>query len=1081
MTTGPDEPAAGFHRAAATVLRDASSPDDVVGALTLVRRVVLGPDAASAEDDEVVAETSSSRALASECAAAAEACAASKNPAAARWTGFDAVGEEMLHAVAPRWLPLMRSERRRALHDEILAAMPPMTAIRVLVPALAPSSTTAGRDLDDAGKTAVATEAARALAAALERGIARRLLSNLEPAEVDEATRLCAALFSAADRLELSPGSHGCAAALHPVALARTVAAQLCDAARHSCAATGDSAMTVAAAALARACRRGAADAVADALLDAVTDSPSTDVARPDWANELIDALPDAHAVAKLAQSFVLRCAARGATWRACERAFRAAFSVRFGRCASTRHAVCDGMLLRRPQPRAMLPALIRVALVDPPRMINHRVNEGVRNGEAEPKAEAKAEAETAARARHRATTAAACVDAWSQLELVRGGSGALQGHVAAVVAASLAAGALIGGSIGVGGGGGGGADVVVTPAALMRGISARLDSPDARTRAHGRKVAVALSRVISPDRPLTFHDDEDFGASDIENGGDVSEDEEAWEAEAWRLGVDGVEEGEEADAEADAFAAAVLGPEAVSGDDEEIDGGPDEEGENDDDDDEDVDDPDGAVKLGGGAIRRADSDTDDDDDEDVDDSSSDASALEPYDISDEDDEETDIDGDPAAVGGAADDPADPAAAAARRLRAARATARRIARLPRPKTLSSCVDALRQARRGDETAASKSSIDRADEAEGAVHAAEALIRAAPEEIIGCAPAMVSALLHAHPATPDPEPLGAARQKALAAMCAVVPGLAGPALAFEAFASGRCDAGQKLEVLDVVADAARELAALPPVPDRDGDARLLGDHSKKPPGQGRKVGRERVFAPASLARLRAGPSAVADAASKPRRTRAHLIGASLAGPLLAGAVEMVRQAEERAFAAAREQAAARANPDAVHVPGGGIDALVLGRTLGCLGECCAAARNAPDAAKIAGAVLELALSPGAMNHAQPHVRRAALFACVGAVTSVPPAAAWHALSGGVGGAAAGSALAGGLAALEDAAGRARVTDPDGDARGLALRVQLSAADLRQRAVAVGTAGGVDPNRADPMYLLKNVSSLMIGDA
>ena len=386
MTTGRDAPAAGFHRAAATVLRDASSPDDVAGALALVRRVVLGPNAASpAEDDEVVAETSSVRALASECAAAAEACAASKNPATARWTGFDAVGEEMLHAVAPRWLPLMRSARRRALHDEILAAMPPTTAIRVLVPALAPSSTTAGRDLDDAGKTAVATEAARALAAALERGIARRLLSNLEPAQVDDATQLCAALFSAADKLELSPGSHGCAAALHLVALARTVTAQLCDAARHSCAATGHScaatgdscAVTVAAAALARACRRGAADAVADALLDAVTDSSTSDVARPDWANELIDAIPDAHAVAKLAQSFVLRCASRGATWRACERGFRAAFSVRFGRCASTRHAVCDGMLLRRPQPRAMLPALIRVALVDPPRMINHRVNEG--------------------------------------------------------------------------------------------------------------------------------------------------------------------------------------------------------------------------------------------------------------------------------------------------------------------------------------------------------------------------------------------------------------------------------------------------------------------------------------------------------------------------------------------------------------------------------------------------------------------------------------------------------------------------------------------------------------------------------
>jgi telomere length regulation protein len=153
---------------------------------------------------------------------------------------------------------------------------------------------------------------------------------------------------------------------------------------------------------------------------------------------------------------------------------------------------------------------------------------------------------------------------------------------------------------------------------------------------------------------------------------------------------------------------------------------------------------------------------------------------------------------------------------------------------------------------------------------------------------------------------------------------------------------------------------------------------------------------------------------------------------------------------------------------------------MGRLLGCLGECCAAARNAPDAAKIAGAVLELSLNPAVFAHTQPHVRRAALFACVGAVTSVPPAAAWHALSGGVGGVAAGSPLAGLLAALEDGAGWARGRDPDGDVRALALRAQLSAADLRQRAVAVGTAGGVDPNRADPMYLLKNVSSLMIGD-
>ena len=110
--------------------------------------------------------------------------------------------------------------------------------------------------------------------------------------------------------------------------------------------------------------------------------------------------------------------------------------------------------------------------------------------------------------------------------------------------------------------------------------------------------------------------------------------------------------------------------------------------------------------------------------------------------------------------------------------------------------------------------------------------AEALIRAAPEEIIGAAPAMVSALLHAHPATPDPEPLGAARKKALAAMCAIVPGLAGPALAFEAFASGRCDAGQKLEVLDAVDRVTNQTISRKMEPRRAGDpAELVSDPAR----------------------------------------------------------------------------------------------------------------------------------------------------------------------------------------------------------------------------------------------------------
>ena len=1055
MTTGWDGPVARFHRAAAAVLRDASSPDEAAGALVMVRGVVLGQDPSprmDENDDVREASSSSSRALASEYA---EARGVSSKDDASRWVGFDAVGEEMLHCVAPRWLPLMRSHERRALHDEILAAMPPTIAIRVLVPALSPSSTATGRDLDERSKTAVATEAARALAAALERGIARDIVSNLSPTDgADDAVDAINALMSAADRLELPPGSHSCVAALHPTALARTVATQLCDATRrvNGNDGTRTAVFHAAASCVSRACRRGDADGVADAFLDCLVTDSCADVSRPDWANELVDAMPDAHAAAKLAQAALGRGAARGLSWRACERLLRSMFSARFRRCVSTRHAICDGMLLRRPQPRRVLPALIRIALVDPPVGFS---------------------SEDAAVTRHRRTVAAACVDAWSQIELVRGGSGAMQGHVASVLAASIATGCLIqsGGDTKEGDGGGAPA---VTPAGLMRGISARLDSPDARIRRHGQKVAVALSRVMSPDRPLTFDDAEDYGAS--ETAGTVSEDEEAWERDAWRLKEGSAEE--EEDAEADSFVASVLSPETPEDTPETPDDDDDREAEHDETDEdlqEDFDDPDGAVRLGGGA-RREDSS---DDESDEDDASSEGSALEPYDISDEE-ESDEEEGDTEGGGGDRGTLVDPAV---RRAKAVRATARRIARLPKPKTLSSCVDALRQARRADDSASSKSTIDRADEAEGAVHAAEALIRAAPEEIIGCAPALVSALLHAHPATPDYEPMGAARMRALAAVAVIVPGLAGPSLVIEGFTSGRCDAGQKLEVLDAVADAARELAALPPIVDRDqtenrDNERLIGN-DKSNESNPRKVGKERVFAPASLARLRGGTKALRDA--RPRRTRAHLIGASLAGPLLARAAELVRSAENASRVTAVEDAKAKLNPNtAVHVPGGGIDALVMGRLLGCLGECCAAARNAPDAAKIAGAVLELSLNPAVFAHTQPHVRRAALFACVGAVTSVPPAAAWHALSGGVGGVAAGSPLAGLLAALEDGAGWARGRDPDGDVRALALRAQLSAADLRQRAVAVGTAGGVDPNRADPMYLLKNVSSLMIGD-
>jgi telomere length regulation protein len=210
-------------------------------------------------------------------------------------------------------------------------------------------------------------------------------------------------------------------------------------------------------------------------------------------------------------------------------------------------------------------------------------------------------------------------------------------------------------------------------------------------------------------------------------------------------------------------------------------------------------------------------------------------------------------------------------------------------------------------------------VDRADAAEGAVYAVEALIRAVPEELVSTASHLVSALVHAHPPTPDAAGLERARRKALVALAATAPGIAGPALCAEAFATGRCDAGQQLEVLDVVADAARELAALAPVrraalrdagssDDEDAEKTTTFSSSRQ-----KRVGVERRFAPRSLARLRASSGRSSGSVGAPIRTRAHLVVDAFAGPLLARLGALVRAADADAEAARAAERAAEADP------------------------------------------------------------------------------------------------------------------------------------------------------------------------
>ena len=467
-----------------------------------------------------------------------------------------------------------------------------------------------------------------------------------------------------------------------------------------------------------------------------------------------------------------------------------------------------------------------------------------------------------------------------------------------------------------------------------MRGVSARLDSPDADTRRHGRKVASALALALDPARPLTFDDDEDFGAGEFRDpegvSGDVSEDEAEWErGDAVFELRDDAEASEEKNREEqseDAFVASLVGDEAEGnprgGDGDGRASNPELSHSEGDDERTDDDDPDAAFALGGGgAEASASSEDSDSDDSDA------SSAYEPYDMdSDEDDDEDEDEqrktkNEGHSGGDAFGKTGTPPDASRRRARAAKAAARRVASLPKPDGLFRCVEALRQKRGGEESASSRSAVDLADAAEGAVYAVEGLIRAVPEELVSAAAPLVSALVHAHPPTPDAAGLERARRKALVALAATAPGIAGPALCAEAFATGRCDAGQQLEVLDVVADAARELAALAPVrraalrdaddEDDEGDGTATTRETKTRAALRGRVGVERRFAPRSLARLRG--SSKTGGPGAPQRTRAHLVVDAFAGPLLARLGALVRAADADAEAARAAERAAAAGP------------------------------------------------------------------------------------------------------------------------------------------------------------------------
>ena len=489
---------ASFYRAAAVALSEARAPGDVLDTLTLVRGVALRDDEDDASRGASRRAGEASPPPVEGSLAALAAAARRSDPAFAWSGFEPCGEEMCHAVVATWLPCLTAAQRASLHDEILRASPPAIAArvlVPALAPSRNPSGRRLDHvgQLAVAAEAARALARAldRGLAADIVASAATSVSADDSDDSADDARDALRALLSAADRCELPPGAHPDARRLHPRVFARDVAEQILragaeaaraaersttttdsradDSASFAKDSTAAAAADVAAFAVGVACRRGDADAVADALIALLLDAPSTKetdpapvckrfggvssardpetrststsadsprlpTASPYPLGLVVARVPDAHAVERLCGAVVRASSRRGLTWRAAERCVREAFSRRFWACPTTRRALCDGLLLRRAAPRDVLPAIVRVAIVAPPKPPHSA------EASAAPDLDPDLDVATSILDAHRSSTLAATVDAWSDPALIRAGSDALRGHVASVVAAALAA-----------------------------------------------------------------------------------------------------------------------------------------------------------------------------------------------------------------------------------------------------------------------------------------------------------------------------------------------------------------------------------------------------------------------------------------------------------------------------------------------------------------------------------------------------------------------------------------------------------------------------------------------------------------
>jgi hypothetical protein len=534
----------------------------------------------------------------------------------------------------------------------------------------------------------------------------------------------------------------------------------------------------------------------------------------------IIDSISDTRACCKIIESVAADVFGRKIYTNAsrdCERVLRQMLKVRFWKCETTRYFMGEDLLLRKGCPRNVLPSLLRLLIANP------LPTDYLSDEEEKDEIGALVPANVSVGEFKHATIVSAC-ELWASKEFVVGSSSKAKGHVAAVINAILILSQSSGNSWekfinGIEGEEFN--DGAKMTSYIVDGISSRLESSSAQSRAHASRIAKQFSLAMNPENPtvldLNAPVDGDTDLLDPDEGQNDDDDD------------DGYKSVNEAEWESNVSAA--LGEYDTSN----VLPSSFYESENVEDDSTKSKVP--SINMEEVGEQDEEDDTEEDDEE-----------FQAYDIDSDDDDEL-----------------------TQKQTNAKNLKRHLKQLPKPRTLREALNALRRVKPSQHTA----DADLADAQEGAVYALAEMFETVPDELFSVADQFSIALLHANPPTPSAKALEISRMHGLTRLFENAPEESIPTAIGHAFDGTSCDSSHKLEVLSCISQAAKTLSALPPPSERASLARGEGENTAVPATSGKT----RVFAPKALENRNKGIGRTG------HRTRSALIGPTIVAPLL----------------------------------------------------------------------------------------------------------------------------------------------------------------------------------------------------